>query len=178
MKKLVLTYGAIGGIVVTASMLISFSLLMRNGSDANMGTSEIIGYLSMLVALSVIFFGIRSYRDNHLSGKISFGNAFKTGLLITLVASTIYVAGWMVYYSTSPNAQQFMETYKTHKIEAMKAENAPQEKIDEATVEMDEMAEAYKNPLIRAAFTYIEILPVGLLITVLSSFLLKTKPGE
>ena len=94
MKKTVLTYGPIAGVIIVLLMAL-FIGLMSKEQDFQMG--EILGYASMIVALSTIFVGIRKYRDDELGGMITFGKAFQVGLLITLVASAIYVAAWMFY---------------------------------------------------------------------------------
>ena len=95
MKKNIIIYGLIAGIVVSALMLFSVNNLShREGIDYD--TSLIIGYASMLIAFSLVFVGIRNYRDKYNDGVISFGKAFKIGILIVLIASTIYVAAWLV----------------------------------------------------------------------------------
>ena len=176
MKKQILTFGAIGGVLVTVLMLSSASLFWNKSESPDFELGETLGYLSMIVSLSVIFFGIKSYRENHTDGKISFGKAFKVGLLITLVASAIYVASWMVYYSVSEQAQRFPELYKMHQLEKLEAANTAREEIEEQMADLEAMFEIYENPVARAGITLMEIFPVGLVITLLSSFLLKTKP--
>ncbi|MEZ5059875.1 MAG: DUF4199 domain-containing protein, partial [Saprospiraceae bacterium] len=106
MRKLVLTFGIIAGIINTILMR-SFQPLYMQDGQMDMGKGELLGYISMIVALSMIFFGVKSYRDKHQEGIISFGKAFKVGFFITLVASVIYVTGWMIYYNTDETAQQF-----------------------------------------------------------------------
>ena len=173
MTKNILTYGAIGGIIVVFFMLIGQSLMVGEDGEINFGLGETLGYISMIVALSVIFFGIRSYRDQHLSGSMTFGNAFKIGILITLVASVFYVVGWMIYYHTSDNAAHFMEQYVEYSVENMEAKGASQSEIAEFRDKTTEFAKMYENPLVMAGITLLEIFPVGLIITLLSSFLLK-----
>ncbi|HMF72176.1 MAG TPA: DUF4199 domain-containing protein, partial [Flavitalea sp.] len=85
MKKNVWVFGIISGLVVTAMMLYSAAKISR-GDDFE--GNEILGYTTMIVAFSFIFVGIKNYRDKYNQGVVSFGKAFKIGLLITLVAST------------------------------------------------------------------------------------------
>ena len=173
MKKLVLTFGIIGGLVVSILMaLTSWSWI---GDSSNFDMGETVGYISIIVSLSVIFFGIKNYRDKYLDGIISFGKAFKVGILISLLASSIYVASWMVYYSVSEDAQKFPELYMEYTREKLEADNTPRTEIDEQMADMEDMFKLYENPVGRAGMTMVEIFPVGLVITLLSSFLLKQK---
>lgn len=175
MQKLVLTFGGIAGLVVTTLMLLSSSLWMGEGSAPDFQTAEILGYLSMIVSLSMIYFGIRSYRDNHLGGVISFGKAFKIGILITLVASAIYAVGWLIFFHTSEAAQQFPEKYLAYMAEKMQQSEKPQAEIDAQIADYQKNMETYKNPVVMLGMSIVEIFPVGLLITLLSALILKRK---
>ena len=173
MTKHILTFGTIAGIIVLILMYGSQSLAVDENGNFDYGLGEKLGYISMIVSLSMIFFGIKSYRDNHLSGNITFGKAFKIGILITLVASAFYILGWMVYYHTAEGTSDFIEQHMEYSVSKMEAEGISQEKIDNYKKETLEFAEIYENPLVMAGATLMEIFPVGLVITLLSSFILK-----
>src|SRR6516162_8490666 len=96
MKKNILIYGVIAGIVVSVLMLISVNGINHREGNFDYNTSLITGYASMLIAFSLVYVGIRNYRDKYNSGVISFGKAFKIGILIVLIASTIYVVAWLI----------------------------------------------------------------------------------
>ncbi|RYF88663.1 MAG: DUF4199 domain-containing protein, partial [Chitinophagaceae bacterium] len=96
MNKTILTYGALSGLIVSAFMMTSITMCYRSG---NFEGSMLVGYASMVLAFSLIFVGIKKLRDKDLGGKITFGKAFKYGLFISLVASTIYVIAWAVNYN-------------------------------------------------------------------------------
>ena len=129
----------------------------------------------MIISLSMIFFGIRQYRERHLGGKISFGKAFKVGFLIALVASVIYVIGWMIYYNTSEVAQNFPAQYLEHMKEKWAEAGMSTEQINTKAEGFARNMELYKNPVIMAGMTLMEILPVGLIITLISALILKRK---
>jgi hypothetical protein len=169
MRKVVLTFGLIAGLIVTALMLASMPL-MGNGT-ISFENGELLGYTSMIIALSMIYFGMKSFRDNHNNGVLSFGKGFQVGILIAAIAAVIYASGWEVYLSTSSG--DFMDQYTTQYLEQMEKKGASVTEIEEMKVEMDSMAEMYKNPVIRFGMTLMEIVPVGLIITLLSAFLLK-----
>jgi hypothetical protein len=146
-----------------------------NGERPDFQLGEILGYISMIVSLSMIFFGVKSYRDNHLAGKITFGKAFQTGIGITLVASVIYVAGWMVYFHTSDSAKDFPAQYLDYMVEKMQKSGQPQAEIDKQVAAYQENMSLYTNPLVMMAVTLFEIFPVGLVISLISAAFLKRK---
>jgi len=173
MQKNILIYGLIAGTVVSALMLFSVNYISHCEGSVDYETSMLIGYAAMLIAFSLVFVGIRNYRNNYNAGIISFGKAFKIGILIVLIASTIYVIAWLIdYFFFIPD---FMEKYSAHELDKLKASGASQVEIDKQAKEMANFAEMYKNPFFNAMMTYVEILPVGLIVTLISSLILKRK---
>lgn len=168
MHKIALIYGLIGGAIVAALMWLTLGTGM-----VNFDNGEAIGYTTMIIALSVIFFGIKSYRDQHGLGHITFGKAFLIGLYIALIASTIYVLSWLILSSTME--VDFIDQYTQHLIEQMNVQQLPQSEIDAKLKELESFKEMYKNPMIKIGFTYLEILPVGLIVSLISAFILKRK---
>lgn len=169
MRKAVLTFGIIAGLIVATLMLVSMPLMDKGIISFENG--QLYGYATMAIALSMIFFGVKSYRDNHNGGMISFGKAFQVGILIAAVASVIYASSWEVYMNTSSG--DFMEQYSARYLEQMEKDGASVAEMEEMKDSMHEMAEMYKNPLIRFGMTLMEILPVGLVLTLISAFILK-----
>lgn len=170
MKKIVLIYGLIGGLIVSLFMALT---IPNMDADTDMTQGMLMGYASMLVALTTIFLGIKKYRDKQLNGYIKFGKAFLVGLYIALIASTLYVITWMVI--SDLYLPDFMENYVEAQIQSLKEIGASAEEIEKQKTEYSSMAENYKNPLIKALYTYMEILPVGVLIALISAAILKKK---
>ena len=170
MRRYALIFGTIAGVVLVLMMFLTMPFL---GEDIDYDTAEWLGYISMIVALSAIFIGIKSYRDKESAGLISFGKAFKVGLFITLVASVFYVAGLILYINTA--GTNFMDSYYQHSVEKIKTSNDPETEIQAKIADMEKGRELYKNPLIQIGVTFIEIFPVGLLITIISATILKKK---
>ncbi len=166
MKKIVLTYGIIGGIIVAAMMWLTLG-----SGEHDFDNGMWIGYTTMVIAFSTIFFAVRTYRDKHLGGSIAFGKAFLMGLYITLIASTMYVASWMVLSATSK--QDFMTQYYEHEKVQLEKSDLSQEQVEAKLQEMRDFQEMYKNPAVKIGFTYVEILPVGLLISLLCAAILR-----
>jgi NADH:ubiquinone oxidoreductase subunit 6 (subunit J) len=170
MKRIVIVCGLIAGLIVSAMMVISIAFCYKKG---NFEGNIWLGYTSMLIAFSLIFVGIKNYRDKHNNGVISFGKAFKIGLYISLVASTLYVAVWLIdYYFFVPD---FMDKYANSMIDQKKAAGASPAEISKEVATMEGYKEMYKNPLMVVLFTYFEILPVALVVSLISALLLKRK---
>ncbi|MGQ0714842.1 MAG: DUF4199 domain-containing protein [Gemmatimonadaceae bacterium] len=139
---------------------------------------EIVGYTTMVLAFLMVFFGIRSYRDNIYGGTITFGKALGIGLLITLVASACYVITWeVIYYWLAPD---FAERYSAFMLEKAREGGATEQELAARAAEMAKFREMYKNPLINAAITLIEVFPVGLVISLISAAILRRerKPSD
>jgi hypothetical protein len=173
MKKNIIIYGLIAGIVVSSIMLSTVNYISHCEGNVDYNTSMLIGYASMLIAFSLVFIGIRNYRNKYNDGVISFGKAFKIGIMIVLIASTIYVAAWLIdYFYFIPD---FAEKYSAHMLDKLKESGASQFEIDKQTKEMANFVTMMKNPFYNAMMAYAEILPVGLAVTLISSFILKRK---
>lgn len=176
MKKIIIVHGLIAGLVVSVIMLCMLLYLSHCKGNVDYDTSMLVGYASMLIAFSLVFVGIRNYRDKYNGGVISFGKAFKIGITITLIASTVYAIAWLIdYYFFIPD---FFENYSAHMLNELKANGASQQEIADKTKEMADMVIMLKNPLINAMVAYMEILPVGLIVTLISSFILKRKTAK
>ena len=163
MRKIVLTFGLIAGAVLSALMLIALQFQDQIGFDRG----AIVGYTSMVLAFLMVFFGVKSYRDNVSGGNVTFGRAFKVGLLITAVATICYVATWeLVYYQLAPD---FMDKYAAYAMEQAKKSGATEAQLAEQQKRMTDFAEMYQNPLVNIAFTALEPLPVGMVFTLVTA---------
>jgi hypothetical protein len=171
MKKNVLVFGLISGLIVTGMMLYSAA---RIYNLAEFEKNDVLGYAAMLVAFSFIFVGIKNFRERYNSGVISFGKAFKIGLYITLVASTIYVAVWLIdYYFFMPD---FIDKYTVCVLRHATSEGATSLELEKKAAEMAKFKDLYKNPLFVVLITYSEVFPIGLVVSLISAFILKRKP--
>ncbi len=170
MKKNVLVFGLIAGLIVALTMAISMATCYNN---VNFQGGMWLGYGSMIVAFSFIFVGIKNFRDRYNGGAISFGKAFTIGLYIALIGSSFYVVTWLVeYYVFFPD---FMTKYSAHVIAQVKSSGASLAEINAQKAKMASYTEMYKNPLMVIVLTYLEILPVGLVIALLAALILKRK---
>jgi hypothetical protein len=170
MKKNVLVFGLLYGLIVTAFMIYSSVNCYYN---ANFKSNEVVGYAGMLIAASFIYIGIKNYRDKFNNGTITFGKAFKVGLLITLVASTFYVLVWVIeYYVFLPD---WMDKYCTHLITEAKATGANQVKMEKTNELVDTYKKIYSNPFYVVLATFVEVLPIGVIVSLICALILKRK---
>jgi len=174
MQRIVLRFGLASGAILVAMALVMMPLCMRGTIDFD--HSEILGYTSMVLSFLLVFFGVRSYRDNVAGGAISFGKAFQVGILITLVTCAIYVIAWEIaYFNFFPN---FLDQYSAHVLAKMRSSGASDAAILETTRKMADLAKHYTNPLYNSAITFMEIFPVGLIMTLVSAAILRRKPRQ
>ena len=171
MRKTIITYGLIAGAIV-ASLMFATVPLWKSGA-ATGGNGELIGYTTMIIALSLIFFGIKSCRDNYFKESMSFGQCVKIGMLITLIAAVMYALAWEVCFNTI--MPDFIESMASHRLEEMKANGKSTAEIAVVSAQMESFKEWYKNPLLRFGATLLEILPVGVVITLISAVFLRKR---
>lgn len=171
MKRIVLTFGLIAGVILSVMMLITLPFHEQIGFDKG----YIIGYTTMVLAFLMIFMGVKTYRDTVSGGKVTFGQAFKVGLLIMLVASACYVATWeFIYYKFTPD---YLDKYAEYSLDKLKQSGASAEQVAAKAEEMAKFKVMYQNPLVNIAFTLLEPLPVGLLFTLIAAAVLSRKRG-
>jgi hypothetical protein len=171
MKKTVLTFGSIAGAVMAVMLAATAPFADQIGFDR----MAVIGYTSMVLAFLMIYFGIRSYRDNVAGGHISFGKALQVGLSITAIAAVCYVITWEILYFTV--AHDFIDKYAAYMIEKARAAGQTEAAVQKLTQDMADFKQMYQNPFINAALTFLEPLPVGIVMTLVSAAILRTKPG-
>ena len=170
MKRNVWVFGLLSGLIIAVFMLISASLCYNN---PNYEGSMVLGYAGMLLAFSFVFVGIKNYRDKYNNGLISFVQALKIGSLITFIAASVYVVVWLFdFYFFIPD---FMDKYAAHVIKEAKTDGASQVELSKQIADLAWYQQKYKNPLWVILLTYSEILPVGIVVTLISALILKRK---
>lgn len=172
MKKIVLTFGLISGALMALYMFATMPFVDIIGMDRML----VVGYTGIVLAFMLVFFGIRSYRENVGGGTVTFGRAFAVGILITVIASVCYVIAWQIfYYNFMPD---FFEKYSAHVIEKARASGATPEALQAQTKQLEQEIKLYKNPFLHPLFVFLEPFPVGLIITLISAIVLRKKPSQ
>jgi hypothetical protein len=168
MKKSVLTFGVLSGLLSAGMMAATVPFIDEVGSKG-----AIIGYTAMVISFLFVYFGVRSYRDNAAGGQLTFGRGFAVGLLITVISCCFYVAAWeVIYFNFMPD---FATKYGAQAVEHLRASGGTQAAIDALTKQMADFKTMYDKPLMNMAMTFTEPFPVGLLMTLISAAVLRKK---
>lgn len=169
MMKTVLTFGLIAGAIVSGMMLLALPFHDALGNDRAL----VLGYTTMVMAFLLVYFGVRSYRDNVAGGRIGFRRALAVGVLIGLVASACYVATWEVVYFGGKS--DYIEKYQAAELEKLRGSGQSEAQVAARQAEMEKFAEMYRNPLYNVAFTFMEPLPVALVVALVSAGILSRR---
>jgi hypothetical protein len=169
MRKIIVTFGLISG-AISSLMMIGIVTIGHVGFDRG----AIISNTSIVLSFLMVFFGIRTYRDNIGNGEITFLKAFAVGLSITLISCIIYVATWeVIYYNLIPG---YWDAYGAHLVQKLTASGASPAAIQAKLEQVRRYKELYRNPFFNAVFTFIHPFPIGLVITLFSALVLKRRP--
>ncbi|HEX3131143.1 MAG TPA: DUF4199 domain-containing protein [Thermoanaerobaculia bacterium] len=173
MKRTVLRYGLASSAVLVA---LSAAMLPCMNGTVSFDYGEVVGYSSMVLSFLLVFFGVKSYRDNVAGGAIGFGKAFQVGICITLITCAVYVVAWEIaYFNFFPD---FLDKYTAHVLDKMRTEGETAAAISAKAAELASMAKYYDNILFNSAITFMEVFPVGLIMTLVSAAILRRKPSE
>lgn len=171
MKKTILVFGLLAGAVVSG--LMGLTMLLAKGNPSHFEWGMVVGYASMLLAFTLIFFALRSYRERHRAGRLTFGEGFRIGLGIAVIASLAYTLTWAVLYKTA--FPEYPREYTKYLIDKMRAEGKPAAEISAAQADLDRMFADYDTWPVLLGYTFLEIFPVGLVVALVCALVLKRK---
>jgi len=170
MKKTILVFGLISGAISALMLSATVPFADRIGFDKG----EYLGYTVIVLSLLLVFFGIRSYRDNVGNGQVTFTKAFTVGISITLISCICYVVTWeILYFHFLPG---FMDKYSAYMVQKLSASGASAAVIQAQVQQLKKYKEMYDNPFLNAALTFIEPFPIGFVVTLISAAILRKKP--
>lgn len=164
--RYIVVYGAMAGAIPSAVIVAGIAFNLPNHTH-----SLWFGYLIMLLALSLIFVGVKRYRDVACGGVISFRRAFGLGLGMAVIAGIVYALGWELYLGLS--GSDFMADYSASVLRSMHAKGASAAALQAKAAQLRDLAAQYRDPLFRLPMTFIEIFPVGLVVAIVSAALLR-----
>ncbi len=170
MLKTAAIFGIIAGII----LVFSFYLTVPSEGEIDFTKGETVGFSVMIIALSLTFFAIRSVR-NKTNGSFTFGQGFRAGLTTVLIASAIYIAGWLFFYEKG--GENFMQQYRDFSVAQIESNPGLNEEAKTIQItEMDKGFETYRESVfVRILYTFVEIFPIGFLIATISALLLRKK---
>lgn len=168
MKKIIWVCGIIAGLISVSWGVLSENFL---GGSVSYNMAVFCGYAAMVLGFSLIYIGVKSYRDNQNGGVITFSQALKISLLITAVASTVYVVIWVIdFYCFIPDfSRHFLDWTRAQMVAQHKSAAEIQKQLDDLATSLRD----YRKPLKLVSMTYIEIVPVGIVVSLIASFILK-----
>ena len=170
MIAVILRYGTVAGLIVAVPMV--WRMLSIDAADSSDPLGGLlVGYLTMIIALTAVFLGIKQYRDKALGGTIRFLPAFGLGLAISAVACVFYVIGWEI--SMAFSEFDFSQYYANYIVESAKAKGATPAELAKALEDSKAFIESYANPLVRVPMTFVEMFPVGILVSLISAAVLR-----
>lgn len=172
MRKTILRYGLFG---ISLMLLILFVVFLVFRNDYRWEVQEVIGYVTIVLSLVFVYFGIRHWRDNYNSGKLSFAQGLKLGTLITLFPAVGF--GLFTLLQINVLDPDFNNKYYGHYVQKVKASTPPAEL--EATLQKLEIEkEMFANPLMQFVLMFLTVFLIGIVITVLSALFLQRKNSE
>lgn len=171
MKRNVLIFGSMIGVILVIHIIYMVHLIYNK---PDFQSNDVLGYIFLFGLFSLVFFGVKNYRNKELNGFISLRAAFKTGALIALLASTIYVVFWLFYYYLY--VPDFLDRYIDHVMLEATREGATDAELAIQSEQMEQFRSWYQKPFMVVFITYMEVLPIGLVVAFISSLILKNKP--
>jgi len=168
MTALILRYGLVAGLIIGIPMV--WRMLAAKPGDVPV-VGMLITYLVMIVALSAVFLGVKAYRDKVLGGVIRFLPALGVGLGISAVASILYAMAWEI--SSAYSSFDFIAFYKAYMVESVQAKGGSPAEVSQAIAHAQEFEAMYRNPLYRIPMVFVEMFPVGVLISLISAAILR-----
>ncbi|MEP7311586.1 MAG: DUF4199 domain-containing protein [Pseudomonadota bacterium] len=168
MIRLIALYGTLAGLIVAVPMVWLMKTLTPDTAPDN---GALYGYLTMILALTAVFLGVKHYRDRVLGGAIKFGPALLVGLGISAVASIFYVIGWEI--SLAWSGYDFAGSYTKTLVDAARAKGVSAVELQKVIADAESFTTMYRNPLFRIPITFIEMFPIGVIISLISAALLR-----
>lgn len=169
MLRIILGYGLIGAVIVGVPLAWGMLSMPADGSMPENGA--LIGYTTILVALTGVFLGVKHYRDKVLGGVIKFLPALGVGLGISAVASLGWVIAWEI--SLAVTKFDFVAVYNQMLLEQAQSEGASAEKLAQVARDGEAFGQMYANPVIRMGITFLEMFPIGVVISLITAALLR-----
>ena len=168
MKTTILRYSVYSAIMICALFLTSWYLLEHLPRT----TQEILGYASMIVSLSFVFFGIKYYRERENEGKISFKRGLTIGGLISLITALVFGILDVIYVEVlNP---EFMDNYYMESVQALE-ETLSGEALKTQLALLESQKEVFANPLFTFGIMAVTVFVIGFIISLISAWILQRK---
>jgi len=168
MKPTIFRYGLYGAFLALILGIIQFIIFPK----CNYQIQEVIGYLTILLAMVFVFTGIRHYRNHINNGALSFGQGLKVGTLIVLIPS-VFFGLFDILYAKVLNPS-WANDYYNHYAEEIRKNTAP-EKVQPALDKLQSQMEMFNNPVMQFIIMFATVFVIGFIVTIISSLSLMRK---
>lgn len=174
--KLELTYGIYFALIsIIINLLIWATGLMEKGG---LMTTFLISLFQLGILIVFLLICTKSYRDNILKGKISFGQAFLFALIIVIFSSVI--TGFYVFifnkFIDPEYTSRLMQAIQDKTYQFMANQGVPDDQIEQAMIQFEEQTPQ------SAADTMVSALTSGLIggsiIALITSAIVKKNTGN
>ena len=159
MKKYILKYGIVGGLVSSILGTLNWILIARS---VGVSASQAVGYISIALSLLCIPLGVRYFRDKQNKGVVSFAQAFKIGLAITSIAAIVMAIHSALFFAFQKD--EFM---------AWQKEGLSQAQLAAFNEQMAAMPDYAYTPFFQAVVMFIMVFLIGAVVNVISALVLK-----
>lgn len=160
------------GIYGFVSSLILFQIAFSIGRSFAYSVQEVLGYLTIVIALLFVFFAIKHYRDKENHGKLSLKNGIFIGLSITFfVAFGSAIADYIYVTILYPD---FVTDYSNYQLEKLKTTLSASD-FEVKRQEMMNNIKTIGKPSVMALVMFVTVMCLGTIITMLSSLFLQSK---
>ena len=169
MRNSVMKYGLRSVLTLTILFVISLTL----GKNLDYGLQEVIGYVSIVISLLFVFFGIKHYRDHENQGSVTFGKAVLIGIYITLFAALAFGLIDIIYRLINP---EFTSEYYARAVEELN-QSFTGEELEARLAKMESQKELFMNPFFSFLVMSFTVFLIGFIISLISSLILQRKPS-
>jgi len=165
MKNPILRFGLIGGIVLFILAQLQWQFV---GTSMSYNQAQIVGYLSIIFALTSIYFAVRKYREEVGAGYISFGKAFQIGSLTALIPAAFMFVSTVIFYLS------YGEEFKAWALAEMQ-KTTPPEKLAMMMEQYETNQALYDNPYFQGLIMFLTVMVIGLIVSAITAFILQKK---
>ncbi len=167
MRTTIIRYGIRAAIAIVALSGISLMFISKDESGFHWG--EVLGYLAIFLSMIFVYIGIRHYRDHQNGGVVSFGQALKLGVLITLFPAIAFGIYDQIYVNfIDPD---FYEDY--YQVQMDSIEEANEVAYEARVAEIKSEMETFSNPIVQYLVMFATVLLIGLVVSIISGLILK-----
>ncbi len=158
-----LVWGAILGIV-----LIVWSLLLY---FLDLSTNRVLGYVSWLISIAIVFYAMKIYRDTVNQGILSFSNAFVIGLLVCIISG--FISAVFAYIQFNFISPELIDKMVQISEEKLLSRGMPDDMVEQSL----EMSRKFMTPGLIAVMAFVMSVILGAIMSLILAAIVKKEPN-